>query len=70
MEMKHVDWDLWIPYVIIGFLGAITLFIVNLVLNRFVFKVKTDLTKSIITALVFLVVFAIVSRQWDKKTKN
>ena len=70
MEMKHVDWDLWIPSVIIGFLGAITLFIVNLVLNRFVFKVKTDLTKSIITALVFLVVFAIVSRQWDKKTKN
>jgi|TARA_Y100000310_G_scaffold334747_2_gene415160 hypothetical protein len=67
MTLKDKDWDQWIPAVIIGLLGGITLFIVNVVLNKFVFHLRIDMIKTLITAIVFAVVFTIVSYQWDKK---
>ncbi|MFH1450937.1 MAG: hypothetical protein ABIF92_03075 [archaeon] len=64
---KRVEWNQWGPSVIIGILGGFTLFLVNAFLNRFAFHVKIDWLRTLVTALVFAVVFTVVSYQWDKK---
>jgi len=64
------DLSQWIPAVIIGSLGGLTLLVVTLVLNKFVFQVRGELTRTIITAIIFTIVFAVISKQWDKKTKG
>ena len=69
MSPKTQDSDQWVTAVIIGILGGLTLLVVNIVLNRFVFHVKLGWTKTLITAIVFAIVFTIVSFQWDKKKK-
>jgi|ETN02SMinimDraft_2_1059926.scaffolds.fasta_scaffold65854_1 hypothetical protein len=70
MKAKKPEWEQLIPSLIIGLLGGITLFVVNLFLNKFVFHVKSDIIRTLITALVFAGIFMIVSYQWDKKTKG
>jgi len=68
---EHIfKWYQWIPAIIIGLLGGLTLFIVNIVLNKFVFKMAIDMSRTIVTAIVFAVVFTVISYQWDKKTKG
>lgn len=65
--MKKQEADQWISSFMIGILGGLTLFFVNIALNKFVFHVYTDWPRTILTAIIFTVVFAVVSRQWDKK---
>jgi len=64
---KKTNEEQWISSAIIGALGGLTLFFVNSLLNQFVFHVKFDFMKTLLTAMVFAIVFTIVSRQWDKK---
>ena len=70
MKIIQEEWEKWLPSIIIGFVGGITLFIVKIALNKFIFKTRgLAVFETAITALIFAAVFTIVSYQWDKKEK-
>ncbi len=64
---KKEEFEQWLPAIGIGLLGGATLFFVNILLAKFVFKNPVDVQQILLTAFVFAVVFTIVSYQWDKK---